>query len=169
MAHHIENYIIYNYGTSAKVCVPRVDVQKEIPEMKNKIFKRKKKIITVNCGAIFGIAMSFMLFYLIISSAAGYVNAEKELQQIESMYEYLCERNMTLNEEYETNCDFDTIKRMATDMGMISIDDVECVKIRLENQQEEPRLNLYDNAINNFVKMFGSDPIFVVEKSTIEE
>ena len=90
--------------------------------------------------------------------------SEEDLLQISNAYESVRDDNVLLREEFYSICDFDVVRKVAFDLGMIPMEDVERVYIKMDQPKEEQTLNIFQKAINHCIEMFGGEPKFAVEK-----
>ena len=100
--------------------------------------KRSKKIVLhIDPMAIMGILVAGIMLIALTAGVLRLVDARRELAAMDAYVQSLRQENTALQEAYEAGCDLENVRQTAQALGMVPVEQVKQVSIRVQTPQTE--------------------------------
>ena len=131
--------------------VPQKRTSVQLPKAK----KQQKWLIPVDVVALGGILTAFVLGIMMIVSLVQMSQAQRDAEMMRQYALSLRQENQVLYDTYTSEYDLNEVQQIAQAMGMVPVEQVEHVQMRLEEPQVEATPTAWENFWAFVVGMFA--------------
>lgn len=142
----------YMDGSAARQVAPKAPQwKKPVP----KFHQQKQPVLRVNPLAWCGIAVAAVMLVLMVVGIVQLHGIQQEAVAMQAYVDTLEAENTRLTQEFSEKCDLEAIERTALALGMVSVDEVEQVTIRVELPHEEEAVSTWDKIVTFLNGLFA--------------
>ena len=145
----------YSAGSSAykldTVSAPKK--KQAVPQPKQR--KRKKILIHVDPVAVAGVFLAFVMLIMMVVGLFQLGSTKKQAVQMQSYVLQLKEKNRALEEQYRAGFDPEEIRLIATQMGMIPIEQAQHIQISMPVSQPVEEPTVWETVYTFLVGLFA--------------
>ena len=117
--------------------------------------KQKKTVLRVDPVAALGMALSFVMVIMMVVGLFRLGNARNEAVQMQAYVQQLEAENKVLDAKYHASYDPDEIRQIATQMGMVPIEQVQHVQISVPEIQPAHTPSAWDRVYTFLAGLFA--------------
>lgn len=144
----------YNVGSTAyKLDTVSAPKKQAMPLPKQR--KLKKTVLRVDPVAAFGMALSFVMVIMMVVGLFRLGTAQKESAQMQAYVQQLEAENKVLDAKYHAAYDPDEIRQVATQMGMVPIEQVQHIQISVPEIQPVQTPSAWDRVYTFLAGLFA--------------
>ena len=144
----------YSAGSSAyKVDAMPVTHKQAMPMPKQR--KRKKILVRVDPVAVAGVFLAFVMLIMMVVGLFQLSSAKKQTFQMQSYVLQLQEQNTALNAQYHAGYDLEEIRLIATEMGMIPVEQAQQIQITVPVTQPVEQPTVWETVYTFLVGLFA--------------
>ena len=145
----------YSAGSSAyKVdAMPIPQKKQTMPLPKQR--KRKKILIHVDPIAVAGVFLALVMLIMMVVGLCQLGSAKKQAVQMQSYVLQLKEQNRALDMEYRAGYDPEEIRQIATQMGMVPIEQAQHIQISVPVAEPAEKPTMWENVYTFLVGLFA--------------
>ena len=141
-------YIQFQYvsGSAAEKLQP-LKLPKRNKTVLPKALPEKKIVIGVDPVAVCGLAVACVMLVLLLAGLAQFQTAITQRQAMERYVSDLHSENITLEQEYHSGYDPAEIRETALALGMVPVEQLQTVSIRVDVPQPEPEPTVWESFV----------------------
>ena len=145
----------YNVGSLAfKVDLSPVPQKKQTTNLP-KQRKRKKILIHVDPVAVAGVCLAFVMLIMMVVGLCQLSAAKQQATRMQSYVMHLQEQNRALDAQYHAGFDPEEIRQIATEMGMVPIEQVQHIQISVPATEPVQKPTVWENVYTFLVGLFA--------------
>lgn len=133
MRTNVQYIRFYTEGSAARKLEPVVPLNTmKLPKVK----KNKRRVIFLDPMAVAGMAMAVVMAVLMVVGIVQLNKAQQEVETLSGYVQTLREENVQLEQTFSESYDVEEIRQTALALGMVPVEEVEHVTLRMPEVQE---------------------------------
>lgn len=135
----------YVYGSEAKAVAPKKRQQFQLPKPRLELEKIEK--IYVDPVALVGLIVAAVMLVAMVVGACQIYDSWQEYEDISHYLSELKRENARLEHTYHISYDIDEVAAQAEAMGLVTMDQIPTMSVRVTMPEPEPEMTAWDEFI----------------------
>lgn len=135
----------YVYGSEAAKVAPKRKTQFQLPKPGRELEKIEK--IYVDPVALVGLAVAAVMLICMVVGACQIHSSWQEYEEISHYLSELKRENARLEHTYHISYDLEEVEAQAIAMGLVPLDQIPTLSVRVTMPEEEPEMTAWDEFI----------------------
>lgn len=141
----------YAYGSTAVKAQP--EPRRRVEAEPQPVPKAEPIPVPFSPVAVFGAAVAVVMLVLVLVGFVQLNRVNNEIRTMELYISHLESENYALNKKYQAGYDLDEIKTAAEAMGLVAVEQVKHVTVRIPEPEVVVELPWYQQIWNDFLEM----------------